>query len=523
MLYSSDTRSLNISEHRRFNLLSGLRALFDDGSFIEILGGAESNKQITLESPGAIATVNARLNSLDLDGYKVNSTLKSEFLRLNNSRLNSDFDLRLNVEKSYDAADNIKIIGRYKTMGRNFLSSFGGSSADNMQIETRLENRLGIDALLNFGIAGNLQGRTALSVERLSVERSYKTFFTATPQTGVVRNLNELQLGFSLEGIYQTANFLNISGFAINHRDEENVISRKFDISDIELQKLRAMENQRDNVSSRNRLYSRTIWQASKKDTVRFNGQMSLLRYDTPSPENNDDRDEFYLNASAEYSRMFSSELSANLQFETQLSHFVYLKAARSALNYWNRIIRFSPGVNFSTPLIKMSPQFEILANYSVYDFEEKGVSPKSYSFRQISFKDSIIVFLGKNISLQTKYLFRYFERGILYWKTFSETPQNSNFEKFIKILAVTEMFDGLTAGFGGRHYQLSQRNLNVLPTARTGTEIIQNSLGPEAVLVGRFSSGSEISVNGWYEFQFLKNNEIRKMPNIFINTLIKF
>lgn len=523
LLISSDTRSLTINEHRRFNFLTGLRYLDENGSFFELLGGAESNKQITLESPGALAVVNGKLNPTDIEGYKLSSVIKSEFLRLNNSRLNSDVDLKLNVEKSYDKADNLRLSGRYSTMGRNFLSSIGGADPGNPQIETRLENRIGADAAMDFGISGNLIGRTSLSIDKLSVERYYKSYFSAAPQTGAIRNLNELQLGISTELFYSAATLQHIFGFSLNYRGEENLISKRYDLSDTELKKMRSIENQRDNVTTRNRFYSKTNWFPSKKDTFRLNGQISLMRYDTPSPENNDDRDELYIAAAGEYSRKFSPELSANFIFDLQINHYVYLKSARSALNYLNRTIRFSPGVSLSTSTIKMNPQFEVLANYTVYDFEDKGVSPKSYSFRQITFKDSLIVFFGKNISLQTKYLFRYFERGILYWKSFSENPQNSNFETFIKSLAVAKVSDRFEVGIGGRFYRLSQKNLNRLSINNISTEIVQNSYAPETAITARFGSGSEISINGWYEFQFYQNKIIKKVPNIFLHTSLKY
>ena len=110
------------------------------------------------------------------------------------------------------------------------------------------------------------------------------------------------------------------------------------------------------------------------------------------------------------------------------MDHLVFLKAERSAMNNWNRIFQFNPGIYYNTKSFMMMPQFEILANYTVYDFENISPDVKSFSYRQVGYKDSIFIYLGKMFSLQTNINISYFERGILYWKSFSENSTKSKF-----------------------------------------------------------------------------------------------
>ena len=68
----------------------------------------------------------------------------------------------------------------------------------------------------------------------------------------------------------------------------------------------------------------------------------------------------------------------------------------------------------------------ELLANYTVYDFELTNNTGNS--FRYVSMRDSISIYLLKNISLSSNNIVRYYESGSLDWKNFAESPQISNF-----------------------------------------------------------------------------------------------
>jgi hypothetical protein len=75
-----------------------------------------------------------------------------------------------------------------------------------------------------------------------------------------------------------------------------------------------------------------------------------------------------------------------------------------------------------------------VLANYTAYDYEDVKTQVKSFSFRQMGYKDSIFIYLNKNLSLQFSNIYKYSERGILNWSSFSESPQNGITEIFINL-----------------------------------------------------------------------------------------
>ena len=163
-----------------------------------------------------------------------------------------------------------------------------------------------------------------------------------------------------------------------------------------------------------------------------------------------------------------------------------------------------------------MKPSFEILANYTVYDFEKIAPGINSLSFRQVGYRDSIIVGLGKKYSLHSSILIRYYETGILYWNSFAETPQNSNFEQFVKLMFVRKNSGIFSYGIGARYYKLSQKSLTYGISVYSGREIDHISIGPEVFVRARFSSGTECSIEGWYEFVDINNRRVN-IPNMFL------
>jgi hypothetical protein len=98
----------------------------------------------------------------------------------------------------------------------------------------------------------------------------------------------------------------------------------------------------------------------------------------------------------------------------------------KSANNNWNRVLRlmskniFTPMKNFRT-----INTFSVLANYTVYDFEDLVSDVKSYSFRQFNIKDSTTWKFSGDFGFDVYAELKLYERGELNWREFSEKPVN--------------------------------------------------------------------------------------------------
>jgi len=113
------------------------------------------------------------------------------------------------------------------------------------------------------------------------------------------------------------------------------------------------------------------------------------------------------------------------------LFHLVYLDRDQSANNNWNRVIRFSPSVEYMpSPWFRTVMRTEALANYTVSDYEQQVASIRSFSFRQVLWSDSTTMRLSERIQCNFSGSLRIFEHGTLRWQEFKENPEEYVVEK---------------------------------------------------------------------------------------------
>ncbi len=520
--FSSNTKSIGINDLERLNGGGGFRFTLPGTLWIEGLAGVEGNKQAGMKTNGTFYLLNGQTGNLDLDGYKINSQLAGEFLFLNDTRKNTDLLFGAVVNKEYTPEDKFYVRVTYKQQGRDFLNLSVPDSLEKSMIETRNENRFGADANLSVGLMDNISANVKINIENIGVGRSYKQYSESVPLSGTKRELSEIDMGLNSELVYSAKNLDQTFSMGFFSRSEENLIYKKFLITDIDYIKLKAIENQRDNNTSRTTLSTKTRFKPGTKDTFELSYNVQLQRYQTPSEDNYDDRDEFTSFTTFKWNRGFNDNLGMGLQADLTMNHLVYLKSKRSALNNWNRIIRFNPSIFIIFDKFVMNPQFEVLANYTVYDFEKLDIGVKSFSFRQLTYRDTAALMLTGRVGVTARVLLKYSERGVLFWEKFAETPQNSNFEKFAKVMLICKLNRVSMIGSGVRFYSLSRQPIKTEGQLGAGASYEQVSIGPEFVLKYLFASGSEINVNGWYELQKINRISVNDVPNIFLNTKIK-
>lgn len=518
VIYSSDQRTSGNNVLSRVNSSIGASYAPMNNIMMKLYGGYEFNKQLSVTSPGLIFNLNGAVSDLKVSNFSINSVINGEQLFLNRNRTNSDLDFYSSVNWLNDEYNQFNINFFYRLMKRDMLSSLFRAN-DSIPVESRFENKFTPDIRVLFNLFPNMTADIKLNISNLDIEKSYKSSFAGINLSNVTRTFSELQYGINIETILLTNRIIQKTGMSYYSRTEENKVDKKFSISEFDLIEIQNQEYQRDNLTTRTRLFSSTSWMPDKLDTMSLVFSVRKLRYDTPSDKNFDDRDELSLNAGLSLSHRFDNSFSGTLFGELQMLHLVFIKSERSAMNNWNRIFRFGSEFSWNTAAFAMSPRIEVLANYTIYDFEDKTGNIRSYSYRQIGYRDSIVVKLGSQMSLQSKLSMRYFERGILYWDTFSESPQNSNLELFFKLLYVSEQWENCKFGLGGRMYSLRQANIS------QGTVSISNfnqlSLGPEVFLNFKFFDGSNISLQGWYEFQYINKLFRNNIPNLFLFTNI--
>lgn len=518
-LYSSDSRSFGLNKLQRLNGQLKLKVNFFEKSFITLAFGPEKNTTLQHSSDAYASNIEAYLEEINFSNFSWDAKLNGEYLRLDLNRNNSDLELLTNFKIAQNPNNVILLNFGLKILDRDFLLPLILKNNLN-QIENRNETNARLNLKISYSLFENLYFDGIFGISNIAVSRNYKYEQEENNTTKVKRDLQDFQFNINSSLTYKNYNFSLFTGIIYSSRQELNTISPIFTITDEELSFLRNNESQRDNYSNRTRLLAKAEWEITPSDTLKFEQSFSLLQYDTPSKLNNDDRDEFSSISSIYYAHRFSKVFSSSISLEMLHTHLVYLKKERSAMNNWNRVIKLTNSSTWKNEFFSINPQFEVLANYTIFDFDKLNTNIKSYSFRQISYRDTICIYITKSISFQSQLLLKYFERGILIWKYFKENPQNSNFEQNIRTLFFITHSNYFSYGAGIKYFQTNLKDLrqNVFSTSLSYRI---NSIGPEAVIIFNFKNGSRLNLTCGYEFQTINNAIHLEIPNASLYTSI--
>ena len=171
----------------------------------------------------------------------------------------------------------------------------------------------------------------------------------------------------------------------------------------------------------------------AERDALNTNFNSRIYRYDTPSDDNHDDRDELNLGCTFQYDHYFLSTLEMLSEIRFARNHLVYLESERSLQNYVSKTIAFASQVIYRTLSFQHQIRGEVFANYSVYDFSApitSSTTARDYLIRGVNASDSIRISLGKfpiiwDALSQIEGIFdlRLYERGAYNAAAFTEKP----------------------------------------------------------------------------------------------------
>lgn len=160
----------------------------------------------------------------------------------------------------------------------------------------------------------------------------------------------------------------------------------------------------------------------------------------------------------------------------------------------------------------------EVLANYTVYDFEDQVALVRSFSFRQASWSDSIVAQLTSNLALDVVGTVRVYERGILRWKEFKERPQNYFVEQSYWPQLRVNLGDRLQMGVGYRYF--AQDRYKYVAGERQFERRLETG-GPTALFQWEAPGFHRLIIQGWREVQQEDGKTIRTISNMFMKLSI--
>ncbi|MDE3057281.1 MAG: hypothetical protein KGJ59_04920 [Bacteroidota bacterium] len=501
----SDNQSLGISNAGIHSGVAGIEVNPFPGISVSSLAGIRFDKQQQYEDEGAAYELDGRTDTLEYGGYRsrfsfdINqSSIAPRFFRNNDSYafFRKDF-----VEGSFDTLNFHWSDTRwdfYIPADTLVQKQFGVSA----NIQTRGEELLSFVNVLQYGIVRNLTMVVQMSGNSRSIRRAYR--YTSLADLNAIlynTSVQESYLDGGVDMSYAGESLLQASfGIHVNERDEKHLLDRIPGVDNNAQINRAEKESRLDNTARRTMLQGLVYSQFSEHDNIVLQSSASLLRYDTPDSLNTDDRDELLMDFALRETHVFNPIVALSLAANATVGHIVYLFKERSANNNWNRIFRFSPEVQYTpSPDFRMFNSFEVLANYTVFDFESLLPSVQSYSYRQFAFMDSSAYDVSSRLGIDMYFYLRLYERGVLHWQEFSERPQQYVEEATFSPQVRYGNLRGMYFAVGFRSF--AQNRYRYVETRRVFDGNFF-SYGPTMAIIISLSSRSRVELQGWKEFQ---------------------
>jgi len=472
----------------------------------------------------------ARLRGEDVEFAETFLNIDGQFsLQRVDPRTTASHYINVDIDRQFDEQTSVYVQSYYTYSRREFYFPADDVTRDNfnvaMNIDQRFDRRFGTAGEVQYAVRDNIFGVVSTSIDWRTVTRDY--FYQPTvPVSSYLfgTSVDEFSLNVRLGLQYFFGErFTGSSHLIYSERSEEHRLSDVDDTIPTSFVEERAeSEFRKNNISQRTSLATRGTIRLAQGHRFRFAGSTSILRYDTPSPLSFDDRDELRILINAGTHHELNRYLTLDISADVVLAHVVYLQAQRSANNNWNRVLRLTPSLTFEPfDWLKTTNAFEVMANYTVYDFEDMLTNLRSLSYRQVGWIDSTRVQLTENTRFDFFSHYRRYERGELRWNAFAERPLHS-FEEVTLIASLRyDVRPGSIAFAGGIRY--FNRNRYRYNQHEREFESQLRNVGPTCYVFWDIDQRVRLTIQGWYELQFRDRDHTATIPNMSIDIGARF
>lgn len=521
-LIYSDNKAVGLSTASINSILGGVEYMPDPFFTISPMVGHRWDNQIDVRDRGLSYLVAAQTNNINLDGYQIAGRAQFQQDRLDPRMLEQHF-VHAGAEKVFLGRTRDSIEIGFNRNRREFYTVSAGA------LESRKENIFSFTNLLDYEIGSRFVTSLFVNVYSRTLDKEYRAVNGAAQSPAQFNtSIDEFRLDAFIQGAFRDyENDVALSArLAHSERNEEHFVTSpttgfEDDTTFNPLTERQAQEQEhtKDNLSRRTSLAGNVEFPFSRSDRLQFSGAASILRYDTPADSNFEDRDELLVALSLSTFHRISPSLEVELTLEGTLSHIVYVFSQKSQNNNINRVLRFSPRTLFRPfPQFVTMNAFEVLANYTVYDFEALTTQVQSFSYRQFGWMDSSSLNLTGRLGLDFLLYLKLYDRGQLNWGAFTERRENSFVDKTYAVQARFAPDEGSLVAVGLRYFSQSRY------TYTGGTRKLDSflrSVGPTCLIAWRVNRFGELRFKGWYERRRLEGGGTTSLANMTMSITI--
>ena len=517
-LVYDDNKAVGLSNSSFHSVLGGIEYRPHEYVYVSPMAGYRWDNQFDIRDRGVSYDISALSRGISIDGYNIAGQGQYHEDRLDPRLLQNHF-ARASVEKRYvgNTRDSLEL--GWSRNRRDFYTIGEGG------VESRVDNVFSFGNLLDYEFDRQLVASVFVGVVNRTLDKDIRNSPSGSP-VQFDTEISEFRLETYVQAVYKNSAGNPVANARLYHHERnETHIAKRIDNASREVEILYESKNKqeqtKDNLSRRTALSGTVQTNLTRSDTLFVSGTASILHYDTPSAANVEDRDELLLAASIVTAHNVSQYLDIAFSLNGNLSHVVYLLPDRSANNNYNRVLRFSPRVTYRpTRDITTFNAFEVLANYTVYDFEERLVQIQSFSYRQFAWLDSTSIELTGRIGLDFHAYLKLYERGQLRWSEFRERRENSFVDRTFAGQVRFKPTESLLMAVGLRYF--SQSRYAYTETEKR-LESFLRSIGPTCLIGWEINRYSQFMIRGWYENRRQENGSTESLTNLAMNILFTF
>ena len=482
---------------------------------ISPFGGYSNNIQVGEEDTGPVYGFEGAAKNLSFPDFSINSLFKFR---------NEDILPRRNLLRYFDLSVNNPfnpsvtnlLSGRFTSSRKDFYFPADSIISTTFDIVNNIESRtetnyFAEDKLRYRELFNNVDFEISGTVNWRTIDRDTRYKSTEVQSKNIFdTNIEELILSLGSTLFYRTGSFNSSLSFNFGERDEKHLTKRFDEIDESFYEQRSELESRKNNNSTRATIAFNSDYDFSRTDKLVFSLYYNKLRYDTPSDDNDDDRDEILSIARLRYSKNLSPFFQAFINSEATLSHIVYLFAGRSSNNNINRVLRLAAGGYYQGANVSSLNTFEVSANYTVYDFEDLNSSLRSISFRQFIATDSSRISLSNRFAFVITGYIKLSEQADLNWGEFAERPSRF-LQEIFAVPKIMLTYNSAWFGIGLRYFSLNTfkyDELTRIPDTR------YSSYGPLVEIIYNVYGALNLLIDGWYEFISINNVPDRERVN---------
>lgn len=521
----TDNKAIDINKDRNSFYYANMEYKPDRSFYINTKVGVRNEEQIGEKNSGLGGMLSSEFNNFNLYNFISDGNVNMSYDKLT-QKTNYNLELNTSVYKNFsDRSENNTVVRFYDRRSDFYIpattSIINNYSVKN-NIQSRIESFVYLEDKLKYGIAENFNFNLLGSYSAKFIDSRYK--FIPSSQSIVFENIynakvneNGFQAGTNVE--YYSRKYIAKLWLVYSERVEQhNPVDLGAFPSSI-VRELERLEKDKNNNSRNTSLIIEATALLTNTHSLRISGSTSVLRYDTDSKENYDDRDELnsIFNISHKYDNLYN--FAVETTFEYNLATLSYLFKEKSSNNNSNKIYRltsrsiFAPTKNFST---KNSVQ--VLANYTVYKFEDIISKIQSFSFRQLTIADTSGLNITKSLFFDFFGNFKLYEQGSYNEKEFSEKPLAYFDERKFNAFLGYKFTENLIFSIGFGHFIQRQYIYD------SGNKMLRHTIanyGPVGKLQYYFFNNSKIEITGSKDYiESADNINVNKSESLFINIL---